>query len=72
MQNAECIMQNDSVGFADLLKMIAEGNSTILHFAFCIMHYPFITMARSAWRTISSVEAVGSTPFRAAWISAGE
>ena len=34
--------------------------------------YPFITIARRAWRTISSVVALGSTPFRAALISAGE
>ena len=33
---------------------------------------PFITMARRAKRTISSVLAFGSTPLRAAEISAGE
>ena len=41
MQNAECIMQNDGVGVADGFKMIAEGNSTILHSAFCILHLSF-------------------------------
>ena len=33
--------------------------------------YPFITIARKAWRTISSVVALGSTSCRAARISMG-
>ena len=32
MQNAKCRMQNDGVGFADDLKIIAAGDTEILNF----------------------------------------
>ena len=36
MQNAECRMQNCGVCCADDFKIIAEGDTFILHFEFCI------------------------------------
>ena len=39
MQNSKCRMQNEGVRFAHIIKIISEGNTTILHFAFCILHF---------------------------------
>ena len=38
MQNAEYRMQNCGVRYADLLKIMSEGHTLILHFEFCILH----------------------------------
>ena len=38
----------------------------------CFIGHIFMTMARRAWRIMSSVDALVSTPFRAVEISAGE
>ena len=38
MQNSKFKMQNEGMCFAHEFKIIAEGNTIILHFAFCILH----------------------------------
>ena len=40
-------MQNECVRYADGFKIISEGNTTILHSAFCILHYAFTRYAYS-------------------------
>ena len=50
--------------------VIIAGDAVLFPFRTLCFH-PFITIARKAWRTSSSVEAVGSAPFSAAAISAG-
>ena len=39
MQNAKCRMQDKGIRFADKNKKRSRSDNTILHFAFCIMHF---------------------------------
>jgi hypothetical protein len=38
MQNEKCKMQNEGVAFGDYFNHFPEENTTILHYALCILH----------------------------------
>ena len=42
MQNSECTMHNYGMPFGHDLKSVREADTTILHFAFCILHFSII------------------------------
>ena len=41
MQNSECRVQNEGISFGNEFKFIREADTTILHFALCILHLSF-------------------------------